>query len=119
MNRPFILTADDRVKLRGRVFQILKPGRRSAMTGKEIARVLGQSDDRKIRLVIRELIAEGVPVASSVSDPMGFYIVASDYEAADYIRVLKERIKEDMARLRDFEAACHEFSIPEQRSLFE
>jgi hypothetical protein len=105
--------------MRGRVLRILKPGRRSAMTGKEIARVLGQSDDRKIRLVIRELIAEGVPVASSVSDPMGFYIVASEYEAADYIRVLKERIREDTARLRDFEAACHQFSIPEQRSLFE
>ena len=119
MNRPFILTAEDRVKLRGRVLGMLKPGRRNARTGKDIARTLGQSDDRKIRLVIRELIAEGVPVASSVSDPMGFYIVASEYEAADYIRVLKERIKEDTARLRDFEAACHEFSIPEQRSLFE
>jgi len=119
LNKPFILTADDRVRLRGRVLRILKPGRRSARTGKDIARALGHSDDRKIRLIIRELIAEGVPVASSVSDPMGFYIVASEYEAADYIRVLKERIKEDTARLRDFEAACHEFSIPEQRSLFE
>lgn len=119
MSKPFILTAEDRVKLRSRVLATIKTGRRNAITGKEIARTLGQSDDRKIRLIIRELIAEGVPVASSVSDPMGFYIVVSEYEAADYIRVLKERIKEDTARLRDFETACHEFAIPEQRSLFE
>ena len=44
----------------------LKTGRRSAITGKRIAHTLGQSDDRKIRLMIRELIAEGVPIASSV-----------------------------------------------------
>ena len=37
MNKPFILTADDRVRLRGRVLRILKPGRRSARTGKDIA----------------------------------------------------------------------------------
>ena len=119
MSKPFILTAEDRVKLRSRVLATLKTGRRNAITGKKIAHALHQSDDRKIRLIIRELIAEGVPIASSVSEPMGFYMVANEHEASDYIRVLKERIREDMARLRDFEAACHEFSIPEQRSLFE
>ena len=119
MTKPFILTAEDRTRLRSRVLKALNTGRRSAITGKRIAQGLGQSDDRKIRLIIRELISEGVPVASSVSEPMGFYIVGNEHEAADYIRVLKERIREDMARLRDFEVACHEFSIPEQRSLFE
>ena len=97
----------------------LRIGRANAITGKDIAHALGQPDDREIRLVIQELIGEGVPIASSVSEPMGFYIVANEHEAADYIKVLKERIREDMARLRDFETACHEFSIPEQRSLFE
>lgn len=119
MSKSFILTAEDRVKLRSRVLGMLKPSRKNAITGKDIARAVGQRDDRKIRLIIRELIAEGVPVASSVSEPMGFYIVANGYEAANYIRVLKERIREDTARLRDFEAACHSLSVPEQRSLFE
>ncbi len=119
MTKPFILTAEDRVRLLSRVLATLKAGRRNAITGKRIAHALGQSDDRKIRLIIREFIAEGVPIASSVSEPMGFYIVANEHEAADYIRVLKERIREDMARLKDFEAACHEFPIPEQHSLFE
>jgi hypothetical protein len=117
--KPFILTAEDRAKLRKQVLATLKTGRRSAVTGKDIAHAVGQSDDRKVRLIIRELIAEGIPVASSVSEPMGFYIVANEHEAADYMRVLKVRIREDTARLRDFEAACHRFPIPEQHSLFE
>jgi len=119
VNKPFILTAEDRGKLRSRVLATLKTGCRNAITGKAIAHALGQSDDRKVHLIIRELIAEGVPIASSVSEPMGFYIVANEHEAADYVRVLKERIREDMVRLRDFGAACHQFSIPEQHSLFE
>ena len=119
MTKPFILTAEDRAKLRSRVLGMLKPGRKNAITGKDIALALSQRDDRKIRLVIRELIAEGVPIASSVSEPMGFYIVANEHEAANYIRVLKERIREDTARLGDFEVACNRFPVPEQPSLFE
>ena len=119
MTKPFILTAEYRIRLKSQVLAALKTGRANAITEKDIAHALGQSDDRKIHLVIRELISEGVPIASSVSEPMGYYIVANEHEAADYIRILKERIREDMARLRDFGAACHEFSIPEQRSLFE
>ena len=118
MTKPFILTAEDRAKLRSRVLTLIKTGHRNAITGRDIAHAIGQSDDRKVRLIIRELIAEGVPIASSVSEPMGFYIVANEHEAADYMRVLKERIREDTVRLRDFEAACHEFQIPEQHSLF-
>ena len=119
MSKPFIVTAEYRIRLRSQELATLRIGRANAITGKDIAHALGQQDDRKIRLVIQELIGEGVPIASSVSEPMGFYIVANEHEAADYIRVLKERIREDMARLRDFEAACRELTIPEQRSLFE
>lgn len=116
-SKPFILTTHDRLKLRKAVLERLKRGRRNALRGKELARELRQPDDRKIRLVIRELISEGVPVASAVSEPMGFYIVANEHEAADYIRVLKERIREDTARLQDFEKAVSDFSVPEQGTL--
>lgn len=114
----FVLTAQDRIRLRKRVLDALGRGRRNAITGSELARILGERDDRKIRVLIRELIAEGVPIASSVSEPMGFYIVANEYEAADYIRVLNERIKEDTTRLRDFEKAVSNLNIPEQSSLW-
>ena len=116
--RPFILTAQDRIRLRNKVLRSLGKGRSNAIRGKDLAHQLGERDDRKIRLVIRELISEGVPVASAVSEPMGFYIVANEYEAADYIRVLKERIKEDSARLQDFEKAVSNLNIPEQGALW-
>ena len=117
--KPFVLTTQDRLKLRRAVLQRLRRGRRSAVRGKEMARELRLPDDRKIRLVIRELISEGVPIASAVSEPMGFYIVINEHEAADYIRVLKERIREDTARLRDFEKAVAHFNVPEQGHLWE
>jgi len=115
--KPFILTAEDRLKLRRQVLNSLGRGKGRAIRGKDLARRLGQPDDRKIRLMIRELIDEGVPIASSVSEPMGFYIVANEIEAADYIRVLEGRIREDTARLAAFNKACSEFAIPEQPSL--
>lgn len=118
-SKPFVLTTQDRLKFRSVVLERLRRGRRNAVRGKELARELRLPDDRKIRLVIRELISEGVPVASAVSEPMGFYIVANEHEAADYIRVLKERIREDAARLRDFEKAVDHLNVPEQGQLWE
>lgn len=114
----FVLTAQDRIRLRKRVLDALGRGRRNAITGSELARILGERDDRKIRVLIRELIAEGVPIASSVSPPtMGFYIVQNENEASAYIRVLKERIKEDTRRLEDFERAVANYNPPEQGEL--
>lgn len=115
--RPFIIPARDRPKLRKEVMSALGYGRKAAITGKDLASRLGYRDDRLIRVMIRELIAEGVPIASSVSEPMGFFIVKTDEEAANYIRGLKDRIKEDESRLRDFEAAVASFSPPEQLAL--
>ena len=115
--KPFVLTAQDRTRLRKRVLDALGRGRKNAVTGSDLALILGERDDRKIRLLIRELIAEGVPVASSVAEPMGFYIVQNENEAAAYIRVLKERIKEDTKRLEDFERAVANYSLPAQGQL--
>lgn len=77
-------------------------GRASAIRGTEIASPLGQKDDRLVRLVIRDLIAEGYPIASSVQKPYGYFLVNSPEEAAEYQRNLKNRLIEDAIRLRDF-----------------
>jgi len=123
MTKPFILTAEDRKHLKRKVFLHLTTycrGRYAAIRGKDLAWQCGYgTDDRKVRLIIRELIAEGVPIASSVSEPMGFYMVVNEHEAADYIRVLKERIKEDTSRLHDFEKATAHLDIPVQSGLFQ
>ncbi len=116
--RPFIVSAGDRVRLRRRILEQLKPGKQSAVTGKRLAWALNEADDRHIRIVIRELIKEGYAIASSVSEPAGFYLVANENEAFEYIRVLQDRINEDKARLDDFKEACADFAIPEQQSLF-
>ena len=77
-------------------------GHGKAIKGAEIAIILGQNDDRYIRLSIRELIAEGYPIASSVLKPYGYFLVESRAEAIEYQQSLKNRLIEDALRLRDF-----------------
>lgn len=119
--KPFILTPWERKHLPAAVFSILKDhvGHRNAITGRDLAAALRHNDDRKIRLAIRELIREGHPIASSVGSPnMGFYLVSNADEAREYIAVLKARAREDLRRLKDFEAAAaKEFQIPVQGEL--
>jgi len=120
MSKPFILTAEQRKHLKGKVLSHLvtyRRGRQNAIRGKDLAWQFDYGDDRVVRLIIRELIADGYPIASAVSEPMGFFLAINEHEAAGYIKVLKARIKEDQARLNDFAKACHEFTLPEQMTL--
>lgn len=122
MSKPFILTAEQRKHLKGKVLHHLLTycrGRQNAIRGKALAWQWGYGDDRLVRLIIRELIAEGYPIASAVSEPMGYFLAINEHEAAGYIRVLNERIKEDQSRLYDFLLASHEFTLPEQMTLVE
>ncbi len=115
--KPFIIPAKQKPQIRKQVLDGMGYGRKAARTGNDLASAYGYSDDRYIRVMIRELIGEGVPIASAVSPPLGFFIAQNEYEAAEYIRVLKARIWEDEDRLRDFLKACTEFSLPEQLAL--
>jgi len=117
MNSRFVPTAGEHTRLRAGVMKALRYGRINAITGNELARSLREPDDRRIRVVIRNLIREGVPVASSVVPPYGYYICANVDEAAAYIRVLKERIREDSLRLCYFQAAIKDMDVPEQLTL--
>ena len=110
-------TATDRTRLMAQVRNMLRPGRQSAIPGKELARHLGLSEDRAIRIVIRDLIADGVPVASATDNPAGYYIVANGSEAADYLGTLRNRIREDEGRYRDFEKATRTLEIPVQGAM--
>ena len=117
-DRPFILTAQTRHQLRKQVMDILRHGRANAMRAAEITRLLHQRDDRLIRVVIRELISEGIPIASSVTEPMGYFIAENDDEAVRYIQGLEARIREDQARLDEFRKAAEaRFSLPQQLSM--
>lgn len=114
MTNRFIPTSHESTRLRAGVLAVLRVGRANAVTGNSLARAFRETDDRKIRAVIRELIHEGHPIASAVSEPMGYYLVANGDEAFDYIRALGERIKEDESRLADFRAAVGDMKVPEQ-----
>ena len=100
------------------VRRLLGYGRKNARTGKELAKLLGFTDDRLIRIAIRELIAEGLPIASSVQQPYGYYIAISYQEAQEYMRVLRSRLVEDAYRRRDFKLAARTVLQPEQPVLF-
>ena len=84
-------------------------GRDRAITGKELAKMLGHRDDREIRQVIRALIKDGLPVASTTRPPAGYFLVTSYEEAREYANSIKGRLIEDALRRRDFRRAadCH------------
>jgi len=84
-------------------------GRSRAITGRELAQVLEQKDDRHIRHVIRDLISEGVPIASSTEAPAGYFLVNNRQEAERYAEGEKSRLIEIALRRRDFRrgAALH------------
>ena len=77
-------------------------GRHRAIKGVGIAHRLGQSDDRQVRLIIRQLITLGYPIASAVTAPVGFFIVETKGEAQAYMQSLRSRLIEDALRRRDF-----------------
>lgn len=97
-------------------------GPEQAITARELARMFGTSD-RIIRLVIRELIrgdgdgANGLPVASSVENPPGYFIITSREQAEHYAASIKSRLVEDALRRRDFRRAADQYLMPSQQGV--
>lgn len=89
----------------------------NALKSREIA-VICDEPERVVRLNIRELIAEGIPIASSTDGKTGGYFIASTrQEAADYMGKLRHRIIQDCLRYRDFKRAAQPLLNPGQLSL--
>jgi hypothetical protein len=100
--------------MKGELKQILlrHEGRDQAITGKQLAELLGYKDDRVIRETIAELIDEGLPVAASCSGTMGYFVVNSRIEANDYAQSLKSRLIADAVRRRNFRRASDQWLTP-------
>ena len=92
----------------------LSLGRENAVKGNVLAKRLDFKDDRFIRQTIRELIAEGSPIASSTGKPAGYFIANSPDEAIDFMRDLKGRLVNDAYRRRDFKRAARKLLQPSQ-----
>lgn len=108
--------ADLRRDLRAILAEHVGAGR--AITGARLARLLGQRNDRKIRMVIQALVEDGEPIAASTSEPAGYYVLATRDEAEAYVAALRSRAVKTFERLRDFErAVSHTFGTPYQPTL--
>lgn len=103
--------------LKAQVRGLLRHGKKNARKGKDFARLLGFKDDRQVRLALRELIEDGVPIASSIRPPLGYFIATSMDEASDYMKVLKSRLVNDAYRRRDFKIAARTVLQPHQMAL--
>ena len=95
----------------------LHRGKARAITGKELAELLGDMNDRMIRKEIRELIAEGHPIASSTEKPYGYFMAETPQEVEQYLKQLKNRLVEDAYRRRDFKKAARTLSREKQLAL--
>lgn len=95
----------------------LHRGKDRAITGKDLAQILGETDDRMVRKEIRELIAEGHPIASSTEKPYGYFMADTPEEAEKYLGQLKGRLVEDAYRRRDFKKAAKALNKEKQLAL--
>jgi len=117
---PYTLTPVEESELPQRVMEILRrcSRERQAITGARIARQLGYRNDRKVRVTIRQLIADGQPIVASVSKPFGYRLIASREEAEAYLKTLRSRAVKTFERLRDVQrAAERNFGVPFQPML--
>ena len=103
--------------LKADVRSLLWYGREKAKTGKAIAKILGFKDDRCVRLAIRGIIADGLPVISSVHPPYGYYIADSPDEVMEHLGELRHRALEVLGRYKDLKLAAREILQPTQLGL--
>jgi len=96
---------------------LLRTGKEKAATGKVIALTLNYKNDRLIRQAIRELIADGIPIISSVNPPYGYYIANTPEEITEHLGELRHRALEILGRYKDLKLASREILQPHQMAL--
>ena len=104
------MNKDDRAELKSILLR--HEGRDRAITGRELAAMFKQRDDRQVRLAIRDLITDGLPVASSTEVIPGYFIVANRQEAEQYAGSIRSRLIQDAIRRRDFRRAADQYLTP-------
>lgn len=106
---------NDNLKAYIRSVLLTHVGKTRAITGRELASIVGERDDRQVRLVIRELIGKGLPIASSTEAPQGYFVVDTRQEADDYAASIRSRLIENALRRRDFRRAADMYLTPAQQ----
>jgi len=106
----------DREEFKRQLIHSLGKGKSKALPGKLLAGYCGYetNGDRHTRMMIRELIEDGIPIASSTDKLPGFFIVQIQEEADEYAEGLRTRGIEDFRRRRDFIRASKKALYPKQ-----
>ena len=102
----------DTLKLQVR--ELLRFGKENPRIGQELANTLDFKDDRPVRIAIRELIADGVPVISSVHPPYGYYIADNPEDITEHLGDLRHRALEVLHRYKDLKIAARSILQPTQ-----
>lgn len=111
------MSASTNGTLKADVRSLLRYGKSNALSGRILAQRLGFKNDRQIRLAIREIIASGVPIISSVHPPYGYYIADSPDEVVEHLGELRHRALEVLGRYKDLKLASREILQPSQLEL--
>jgi len=105
------------IELKQEVKLLLKYGRAHATTGETMAQRLHFKNDRLIRLAIRDLIAEGKPILSSIRPPYGYYLPDSPNDITEHLEDLRHRALEILGRYKDLKLASRDILQSHQMAL--
>ena len=93
-----------------------RAGGENAVQGSAVAFHVGK-DLRSTRADIRDLIADGYPIASNEKKPYGYFMVQTRDEAKFYADSLKSRLIEIALRRRDFRQAADQYLTPAEQGV--
>jgi|TARA_Y100000310_G_scaffold36889_1_gene34692 hypothetical protein len=85
----------------------LRSGKDKAVTGPQLANLLGIRDTRAMRLMLRELISEGHLIGLSVRNPKGYYLIETPEELKECMATMKSYCVNAALHRRDLKRAAH------------
>ena len=91
-----------------KLIKIIPKGMRHAITAKEIARILGYSEENnqvKTRELIDSAIDNGNIILSSTREPRGYWLSTDKQETMEYITSLKSRAGQITDRATNLQTA--------------
>lgn len=87
------MVSETKQDLRQVVLSNLQKGKHSAVSGKLLAKRLGERDTRQLRLAIIELIEQGYPICGTAKPPHGYYIAETPEECQECLDQLMSYLK--------------------------
>jgi len=87
---------ETKTDLKVALLHYLKHGEENAIPGPQLAKMLGLKDTRPMRLIIPELIAEGIPICGNAAH--GYFIASSVDEVNAELNLLRNKYGMNLLR---------------------